>query len=402
MNDPIRSVGMVRQGVERARGADAAAQQRFLAMLAAVRQIETGPEAPMHPHSTRIVREMGADPKEMHGGRDIHQIGVGSRAVDLDPSLILGRDPVLRVRDAMDPTAAPRAALSVSATATVPDGAASRSVSQSARPRAAAEQMLSQTGQDAGRARSAGSPREGVPGRADASAHRTAMPAQPGAHSPTPFAAAAPISASPAAGHTVQQMGVASSAQVMATPGGPARAANGSSLATSGSDAQNAAQKAGIVIARSEVATAALRSGADARAYLDAPSDAARAQAEAPSVALHPDLRQIRHGRATGRSLPDASGRAAEPADSELGAMLRHLMGAGGAQRAQRLADGSWATRIAIPGEGAVSIRIARSPEQISVRLSGDPELVRRVRETLEAGGARDGRRLSIQDSAEA
>jgi hypothetical protein len=77
-------------------------------------------------------------------------------------------------------------------------------------------------------------------------------------------------------------------------------------------------------------------------------------------------------------------------------------MGAGGTHRAQRLADGSWVMRIAIPGEGAVSIRIAQSPEQISVRLSGDPELVRRVRETLEVGGTRDGRRLSIQDTAEA
>jgi hypothetical protein len=371
MNDPIRSVGMVRQGVERGRGADAAAQQRFLAMLAAVRQIETGPEASMRPQST------GAD-------RDIHHVGTLSRAADLDSSLELPRDPVLRVRDAMDATAAPR------------------SLSQSPRPRAAADQMLAQTRQDGGRERSAGSPREIAPGRSGASAHRASVPAQPVAPGPTPFAAAAANTVSPTAGHAVQQTSVVSAASAVATPGGVAHTATGPSMTEPRSGGQNNAQNAGVVIGRTEVATAALRSGSDTRAYLDAPPDAARAQGESPPMSLHPDLRQVRHGRAINRSPDDASGRAPEPADSELGAMLRHLMGAGGAQRAQRLADGSWATRIAIPGEGAVSIRIAQSPEQISVRLSGDPELVRRVRETLEAGGARDGRRLSIQDTAEA
>ena len=45
--------------------------------------------------------------------------------------------------------------------------------------------------------------------------------------------------------------------------------------------------------------------------------------------------RQFRHGRTTDRSLAEMPGRSAEPADSELGAMLRHLMGAGGAQDEQ-------------------------------------------------------------------
>ena len=162
------------------------------------------------------------------------------------------------------------------------------------------------------------------------------------------------------------------------------------------------ARGGGVGIARAEVAMAGMRSGSDARAHQDVPPDATRVQADVPPLVLNRDPRQFRHGRTTDRSLAEVPGRSAEPADSELGAMLRHLMGAGGAHRAQRLVDGSWVTRVAIPGEGAVSIRIARTPEQISVRLSGDPELVRRVRETLEAGALRDGRRLSIQDIAEA
>jgi hypothetical protein len=42
MNDPIRSVALARQGIERRGGVDAAAQQRFLAMLATVRPVELG------------------------------------------------------------------------------------------------------------------------------------------------------------------------------------------------------------------------------------------------------------------------------------------------------------------------------------------------------------------------
>jgi hypothetical protein len=60
------------------------------------------------------------------------------------------------------------------------------------------------------------------------------------------------------------------------------------------------------------------------------------------------------------------------------------------------MADGSWTARLVVPGEGAVSIRISQSPELVSIRLGGDPELSRRVREAIEGGFARPGRRLAI------
>jgi hypothetical protein len=390
---------MVRQGVERGRGADAAAQQRFLAMLAAVRQIEAGSEGSGRPYPAGAAHDMGGDSHETRGDRDVHQVGSMYRVADADPSL--ARDPVLRVRDALTPSTASGAAVSVPGA--MLESSATRYASQSARPRGAAGPVSGQISEDAGRALSAASPRDVAQGRSDASAHRAAAPVQPVAHGATPFPAVTSTSASQVVGHAVQPVNVPSSPPSMVAPGGPSRAATGSWMAASRSGSPDAgARDGGIAVARAEVAIAAVRSASDTQAHLDAPADATPIQAEAPSMALQVDPRQVRHGRATDRFAEGASGRAADPAESELGAMLRHLMGAGGTHRAQRLADGSWVMRIAIPGEGAVSIRIAQSPEQISVRLSGDPELVRRVRETLEVGGTRDGRRLSIQDTAEA
>jgi hypothetical protein len=90
------------------------------------------------------------------------------------------------------------------------------------------------------------------------------------------------------------------------------------------------------------------------------------------------------------------AGASADAPDIDIGALLRNISGAGAPLRAQRMADGSWTARLVVPGEGAVSIRISQSPELVSIRLGGDPELSRRVREAIEGGFARPGRRLAI------
>jgi hypothetical protein len=90
------------------------------------------------------------------------------------------------------------------------------------------------------------------------------------------------------------------------------------------------------------------------------------------------------------------AGASADAPDVDIGALLRNISGAGAPLRAQRMADGSWTARLVVPGEGAVSIRISQSPELVSIRLGGDPELSRRVREAIEGGFARPGRRLAI------
>ncbi|MBM3627218.1 MAG: hypothetical protein FJX21_05295 [Alphaproteobacteria bacterium] len=141
----------------------------------------------------------------------------------------------------------------------------------------------------------------------------------------------------------------------------------------------------------------------EARASLAALAASEEAPREIPPamVGAHAPRADARQQQAL-RAVADAAegeaeaGAPADAPDAELGALLRHMSGSGAPLRAQRMADGSWVARLVFPGEGAVSIRISQSPDLVSVRLGGDGELAKRVREAIEGGLARQGRRVAV------
>ena len=144
----------------------------------------------------------------------------------------------------------------------------------------------------------------------------------------------------------------------------------------------------------------------EARAALAAVGRSDEAPREIPPAALEPRMPAPRVDARLPHALRPAEGEAdagasADAPDIDIGALLRNIAGSGAPLRAQRMPDGSWAARLVFPGEGAVSIRISQSPELVSVRLGGDPGLSRRVREAIEGGFARPGRRVAV-DMADA
>jgi hypothetical protein len=381
MNDPIRSVALARQGIERRGGVDAAAQQRFLAMLATVRPVELG-------DGVRVDAARGI---EASGHVSSIEAPASGSAARIDGSRPESRHPreareVERAIDAGQVPAAARAAragsgveASLPAMSTTIEPAEVAASRHQAGPRMRAA--------DAG-ARGAG---DGAAG------HGVATPRGLASHGPAHALSSA--ARSPAASQQVA--GAAVDATAM-----PSAEDMSSSEVVPREGARMAAREPAFgppSHARAHGFEFLLLQGLpEARSVVGRADDAPR---EIPPAALEA---RMPAPRVDGR-LPHALRPAADPAEGEadagasadapdidIGALLRNISGAGAPLRAQRMADGSWTARLVVPGEGAVSIRISQSPELVSIRLGGDPELSRRVREAIEGGFARPGRRLAI------
>lgn len=128
----------------------------------------------------------------------------------------------------------------------------------------------------------------------------------------------------------------------------------------------------------------------------DLPSDPARPGHDLQAIMARPDFRRPRETGARQSMDGPTTSASADGSGGELEDIMRHLMGATGTVRAQRTADGGWVTRIAFPGEGAATISLMSSPEHLSVRINAEPELGRRIRDAIEAGAARIGRRAIV------
>lgn len=381
MNDPIRSVALARQGIERRGGVDAAAQQRFLAMLATVRPVELG-------DGVRVDAARGI---EASGHVSSIEAPASGSAARIDGSRPESRHPreareVERAIDAGQVPAAARAAragsgveASLPAMSTTIEPAEVAASRHQAGPRMRAA--------DAG-ARGAG---DGAAG------HGVATPRGLASHGPAHALSSA--ARSPAASQQVA--GAAVDATAM-----PSAEDMSSSEVVPREGSRMAAREPAFgppSHARAHGFEFLLLQGLpEARSVVGRADDAPR---EIPPAALEA---RMPAPRVDGR-LPHALRPAADPAEGEadagasadapdidIGALLRNISGAGAPLRAQRMADGSWTARLVVPGEGAVSIRISQSPELVSIRLGGDPELSRRVREAIEGGFARPGRRLAI------
>lgn len=383
MNDPIRSVALARPGVERRGGVDAAAQQRFLAMLATVRPVELGDDgrgdAVRNIDVPGRVTSIAAPTNEPAARLD------GSRS-EL-PSPREARDATRMVDAAQAPAVARAARFAAGAD---PSGPAMPSAAAPAvvasRNQAASQQQAGprMRAADAG-ARGAG---DGAAGQGVATPRGTAVPAP--AHASLSdvqsFAAqqqeaGAPATAMPSAGD--------------ATPGSVA-----------GRESSRMAAHEPPLQSRSHARTDGfelllLQGLPEARAALAAVGRSDEAPREIPPAALEARMPAPRVDARLPNALRPADGEAdagasTEAPDIDLGALLRNIAGSGAPLRAQRMPDGSWAARLVFPGEGAVSIRISQSPELVSVRLGGDPGLSRRVREAIEGGFARPGRRVAV------
>ena len=390
MNDPIRSVALARQGIERRGGVDAAAQQRFLAMLATVRPVELGDGVRVD--AARGIEASGhVSSIEVSGRVSSIEAPASGSAARIDGSRPESRHPreareVERAIDAGQVPAAARAAragsgveASLPAMSTTIEPAEVAASRHQAGPRMRAA--------DAG-ARGAG---DGAAG------HGVATPRGLASHGPAHALSSA--ARSPAASQQVA--GAAVDATAM-----PSAEDMSSSEVVPREGARMAAREPAFgppSHARAHGFEFLLLQGLpEARSVVGRADDAPR---EIPPAALEA---RMPAPRVDGR-LPHALRPAADPAEGEadagasadapdidIGALLRNISGAGAPLRAQRMADGSWTARLVVPGEGAVSIRISQSPELVSIRLGGDPELSRRVREAIEGGFARPGRRLAI------
>lgn len=404
MNDPIRSVAMARQGVERRGGVDAAAQQRFLAMLASVRPVEAGTDQRASTVAAPRVddAQRPASAFEPATGRDMRR---EQRAADpaATPS-DAGR--ITQVRRPLAVGHASRAAFEVApAAASFTEGQAP--AAQPAGQAAGSQQLASQPAVerpvDLGRA----GPRDGatrdVAPRDAATRDGAARASGRGAQftSPSSVALQAVAGEMAAGGMNEARRPMAFAAAAPALQGAPMRAA----MQASGVAPGAAEAGRGRVPRDASVEALLLAGASEARSSMAAlamPEEAGREMppvaAELPLPAPRPDLRAQAATRAAQDATEAEAGAGAAPdaPDAELGALLRHLAGSGTPLRAQRMADGSWVARLVFPGEGAVSLRIVQSPELVSVRLGGDGELARRVRDAIEGGPARAGRRLAV------
>jgi hypothetical protein len=381
MNDPIRSVALARQGIERRGGVDAAAQQRFLAMLATVRPVELG-------DGVRVDAARGI---EASGHVSSIEAPASGSAARIDGSRPESRHPreareVERAIDAGQVPAAARAAragsgveASLPAMSTTIEPAEVAASRHQAGPRMRAA--------DAG-ARGAG---DGAAG------HGVATPRGLASHGPAhalSSAARSPAASQQVAGAAVDATAMPSAEDMSSSEVVPREGARMAAREPAFGPPSHARAHGfeflllqGLPEARSVVGRAD-----------DAPREIPPAALEARMPAPRVDGRlphALRPAADAAEGEADA-GASADAPDVDIGALLRNISGAGAPLRAQRMADGSWTARLVVPGEGAVSIRISQSPELVSIRLGGDPELSRRVREAIEGGFARPGRRLAI------
>jgi hypothetical protein len=381
MNDPIRSVALARQGIERRGGVDAAAQQRFLAMLATVRPVELG-------DGVRVDAARGI---EASGHVSSIEAPASGSAARIDGSRPESRHPreareVERAIDAGQVPAAARAAragsgveASLPAMSTTIEPAEVAASRHQAGPRMRAA--------DAG-ARGAG---DGAAG------HGVATPRGLASHGPAhalSSAARSPAASQQVAGAAVDATAMPSAEDMSSSEVVPREGARMAAREPAFGPPSHARAHGfeflllqGLPEARSVVGRAD-----------DAPREIPPAALEARMPAPRVDGRlphALRPAADAAEGEADA-GASADAPDIDIGALLRNISGAGAPLRAQRMADGSWTARLVVPGEGAVSIRISQSPELVSIRLGGDPELSRRVREAIEGGFARPGRRLAI------
>lgn len=381
MNDPIRSVALARQGIERRGGVDAAAQQRFLAMLATVRPVELG-------DGVRVDAARGI---EASGHVSSIEAPASGSAARIDGSRPESRHPreareVERAIDAGQVPAAARAAragsgveASLPAMSTTIEPAEVAASRHQAGPRMRAA--------DAG-ARGAG---DGAAG------HGVATPRGLASHGPAhalSSAARSPAASQQVAGAAVDATAMPSAEDMSSSEVVPREGSRMAAREPAFGPPSHARAHGfeflllqGLPEARSVVGRAD-----------DAPREIPPAALEARMPAPRVDGRlphALRPAADAAEGEADA-GASADAPDVDIGALLRNISGAGAPLRAQRMADGSWTARLVVPGEGAVSIRISQSPELVSIRLGGDPELSRRVREAIEGGFARPGRRLAI------
>jgi hypothetical protein len=381
MNDPIRSVALARQGIERRGGVDAAAQQRFLAMLATVRPVELG-------DGVRVDAARGI---EASGHVSSIEAPASGSAARIDGSRPESRHPreareVERAIDAGQVPAAARAAragsgveASLPAMSTTIEPAEVAASRHQAGPRMRAA--------DAG-ARGAG---DGAAG------HGVATPRGLASHGPAhalSSAARSPAASQQVAGAAVDATAMPSAEDMSSSEVVPREGSRMAAREPAFGPPSHARAHGfeflllqGLPEARSVVGRAD-----------DAPREIPPAALEARMPAPRVDGRlphALRPAADAAEGEADA-GASADAPDIDIGALLRNISGAGAPLRAQRMADGSWTARLVVPGEGAVSIRISQSPELVSIRLGGDPELSRRVREAIEGGFARPGRRLAI------
>jgi hypothetical protein len=381
MNDPIRSVALARQGIERRGGVDAAAQQRFLAMLATVRPVELG-------DGVRVDAARGI---EASGHVSSIEAPASGSAARIDGSRPESRHPreareVERAIDAGQVPAAARAARAGSGVeASLPAMSTTLEPAEVAASRHQAGPRMRAA--DAG-ARGAG---DGAAG------HGVATPRGLASHGPAhalSSAARSPAASQQVAGAAVDATAMPSAEDMSSSEVVPREGSRMAAREPAFGPPSHARAHGfeflllqGLPEARSVVGRAD-----------DAPREIPPAALEARMPAPRVDGRlphALRPAADAAEGEADA-GASADAPDIDIGALLRNISGAGAPLRAQRMADGSWTARLVVPGEGAVSIRISQSPELVSIRLGGDPELSRRVREAIEGGFARPGRRLAI------
>ena len=372
MNDPIRSVALARQGIERRGGVDAAAQQRFLAMLATVRPVELGDGVRVD--AARGIEASGhVSSIEVSGRVSSIEAPASGSAARIDGSRPESRHPreareVERAIDAGQVPAAARAAragsgveASLPAMSTTIEPAEVAASRHQAGPRMRAA--------DAG-ARGAG---DGAAG------HGVATPRGLASHGPAhalSSAARSPASSQQVAGAAVDATAMPSAEDMSSSEVVPRE---GSRMA-----------------AREPAFGPPSHARAHGFEFLLLQGLPAALEARMPAPRVDGRLPHALRPAADAAEGEADAGASADAPDIDIGALLRNISGAGAPLRAQRMADGSWTARLVVPGEGAVSIRISQSPELVSIRLGGDPELSRRVREAIEGGFARPGRRLAI------
>ena len=372
MNDPIRSVALARQGVERRGGVDAAAQQRFLAMLATVRPVELGDDG-----RGNAVRSI-----------DVSGRGSSIAAPASEPAARLDgpRSEPRYPREANEATRAVDAA-QAPVVATAARFAPGADASTPAMPAVAASRHQGGPRMHAGDAGARGAG-DGAAGRGGATPRGAAVPAPAHASLSTVRSLVAPQQETGAPATAMPSAGDATPSPVVGREASP-MAAHERTLG-SRSHARTDGFELLLLQGLPEARAALAAVGRPDETPREIPPAALEARMPAPRV----DAR-LPHALRRAEGEADA-GASADAPDIDLGALLRNIASAGAPLRAQRMPDGSWAARLVFPGEGAVSIRVSQSPELLSVRLGGNPELSRRVREAIEGGFARPGRRVAV------